>query len=83
MLVKLGLSVDQCIDLYKLLSSEIFGHWNLLGYLSGGFGKRTKFSGDHLKKILIEEVIKPHLKDRDHAEKYLMEDIDDHLDLAW
>lgn len=83
MLVKLGLDVDDCIRLYKILSEEIFSHRHLLGVLTLGFG-RAKYCGKHLRKVLVEKVIKPSppMQHRD-PEKLYLEEVNSHESFRW
>jgi hypothetical protein len=47
MLVKLDLTIDECIAEYQILTRHIVQHQNLSGRLTAGFGK-TRCSGDRL-----------------------------------
>lgn len=79
MMVKFDMSVDECIEKYKELSQKIFRQWHVLGYASGGFGAVTKFSSRNLRKVLVENVIRPGLESRGiKPEEYLMEQIESH-----
>lgn len=83
MIVKLGFGPDRCIELYKELSREIFSHFHWVGKLTGGFGRVKKFSGKHLREVLVKKVINPGLQHPETAEGYHVEEIQRHQALSW
>lgn len=53
MLVKLNLSIDECIDQYKLLSRAIFRKAHPVGKWTGGFVKE-RYSGELVRKFVVQ-----------------------------
>ena len=54
MMVKLDMTVDQCIEQYKILSEEIFSKQRSL--LKRVFGDWSKFLGEELQKA-VEDLL--------------------------
>ena len=52
MMVKLNMTVQECIKQYKELSQQIFGKPHWLGKRTMGFGT-TKYSGTRLRKFIV------------------------------
>ena len=85
MIVKLDYDVDTCIQLYKELSREIFSRSHWFGKATGGFGRVKKFSGKHLRDVLVKKVIEPGLQQwqSQTADSYHLEEIERHRELSW
>lgn len=77
MIVKLGMTVDECIEQYELLSKEIFGRPHMIGKRTGGFGT-TKYSGRKLRDLIVELI-----KSKNSPADYQMEDTSTHPSLLW
>jgi hypothetical protein len=77
MIVKLGMTVDECIEQYESLSREIFGNPHLIGKRTGGFGT-TKYSGRRMRELVVDLI-----KSRDRPADYKMEDTSSHPGLVW
>jgi hypothetical protein len=77
MIVKLGMTVDECIQQYEILSRGIFGKPHFIGKRTGGFGT-TKYSGRKMRELVVELI-----KSRDRPAEYQMEDTSRHADLLW
>lgn len=77
MIVKLGMTVDECIAQYEMLSREIFGKPHLIGKRTGGFGT-TKYSGRRMRELVVALI-----KSRNRPADYKMEDTRQHPDLSW
>lgn len=77
MIVKLGMSVDECIEQYEILSRQLFGKPHFIGKRTGGFGA-TKYSARRMRELIVELI-----KSRDRPANYKMEDISRHPDLQW
>ena len=76
MIVKLNMTVDECIEQYKDLSKKIFGKPHVIGKRTGGFGA-TKYSSRRLHKHIVRLI-----KSRGHnGTNYSMEETDGHPDL--
>ena len=75
MLVKMGMTVDECIDQYEKLSKDIFGHKHFRGRLTGGMGP-AKYKGKRL-----DGCIRKTLRERHLDENLLMRSEDSSL--AW
>ena len=78
MMVKLGMSVDECIEQYEILSREVFGKPHLIGKRTGGFGT-TKYSGRRLRELVVALIKK---RENRQAE-YKMEDTVSHPNHIW
>lgn len=77
MMVKLGLSVDECIEQYEILSREVFGRPHFIGSRTGGFGT-TKYSGRRLHDLVVGLI-----KKQSKEAQYKMEDVDSHPKHIW
>jgi hypothetical protein len=77
MIVKLGMTVDECIAQYEVLSRKIFGKPHLIGSRTGGFGT-TKYSGRRMRELIVELI-----KSKDRPADYKMEDTSRHAGLCW
>ena len=77
MLVKLDMSVDDCIEEYKALSRSIFSRRNLWGRFTAGLGQ-SRYSGDHLA-VQIEDLI---LRRGFRADMKMIDD-KHHIRTAW
>ena len=77
MIVKLGMTVDECIEQYELLSRKIFGKPHFIGKRTGGFGT-TKYSSKKMRELVVE-LIKSKNRPADHK----MEDMSRHRSLRW
>ena len=77
MIVKLGMTVDECIEQYEVLSKRIFGKPHLIGKRTGGFGT-TKYSGRKLRELVVELI-----KSRNAPADYKMEDTSSHPNIRW
>jgi hypothetical protein len=77
MIVKLGMTVDECIEQYENLSRKIFGKPHFIGKQTGGFGT-TKYSGRRLRELVVELI-----KSKDRPADYTMEDMSRHPNLLW
>lgn len=77
MIVKLGMTVDECIEQYEMLSRQIFGKPHLIGKRTGGFGT-TKYSGNRMRGLVVELI-----KSKDESHDYRMEDTSGHHGLVW
>lgn len=82
MLVKFGYDVSQCIELYKLLSQQIFGYTQFWGTMTLGL-RWPKYSGNHMRKVIVDEVIMkaPNVQHQDA--EYELENILTHQDFCW
>lgn len=81
MLVKFGYDLDKCIELYQLLSKEIFGHTQLLGRWTLGLGQ-PRYSGNHMRQTVVDEVIKKAPDVRNQNADYSLEEILTHEDFC-
>ena len=77
MIVKLEMTVDECIEQYEILSRQIFGNPHLIGKRTGGFGT-TKYSGRRMRELVVELI-----KSKDRPDGHIMEDTSRHPDLLW
>ncbi len=77
MIVKLGMTVDECIEQYEILSRKIFGNPHVIGKRTGGFGT-TKYSGRRLRELVVELI-----RSRNRPADYRMEDTSRHPDILW
>jgi hypothetical protein len=79
MMVKLNMTVQECIKQYKELSKQIFGKPHWLGKRTMGFGT-SKYSGTRLRKFIVN-VMKQSTNalDPDHT----MEDDTHHKKIHW
>jgi hypothetical protein len=77
MIVKLGMTVDECIEQYEDLSKQIFGKPHFIGKRTGGFGT-TKYSGRKLRELVVELITS-----RGRPADYKMEDRTKHPELLW
>jgi hypothetical protein len=68
MLVKLNISIDQCIEAYTTLATRIFGRPKFVGRATSGIVV-TRYSGKRLEKVIIR-LIKQYAS---HDEGYTME----------
>ena len=64
MLVKLHMSVEECISEYKALSQRIFGKQSRTGFISFGL-KKPRYSGDVLRKC-VQDLLRKKKLDIDH-----------------
>ena len=77
MIVKLDMTVDECIEQYEKLSREIFGKPHFIGKQTGGFGT-TKYSGRRLRELVVDLI-----ESKDRPADYKMEDLSKHPNLLW
>jgi hypothetical protein len=77
MIVKLGMTVDECIEQYENLSRKIFGAPHPIGKRTGGFGT-SKYSGRRLRKLVVELI-----ESKSNPADYKMEDVCKHSDIMW
>ena len=77
MIVKLGMTVDECIEQYENLSRKIFGRPHFIGKQTGGFGT-TKYSARRLRELVVELI-----ESKDRPADYAMEDMSSHPNLLW
>jgi hypothetical protein len=79
MMVKLNMTVQECIKQYKGLSKQIFGKPHWLGKRTMGFGT-TKYSGARLRKFVVNVM-----KQSKNAlgPNHTMEDDTHHKEIHW
>ncbi|KAK5097948.1 hypothetical protein LTS08_006703 [Lithohypha guttulata] len=81
MLVKFGYDVSQCIELYKLLSQQIFGYTQIWGTMTLGL-RWPKYSGNQMRKVIVDEVIMKAPNVQHHDAEYELENILTHQDFC-